>query len=157
MSQREKTEYTGGEVRNLTEESNLTLALLFNSVGWNSADVLAFNVATSLLNTYRLRRNILQKHSYVDVAEALNFHFSDAGLFGLRVSGSADKAKDVLNLTVAELKGLASSVSADELALAKSVLKNQVLTALERQSDRLEESVKNLRTFNKVQHVEYAK
>lgn len=156
-SVREKAEYQGGEVRNLTEDSTLTTALLFQSVPWTSSEYLAFNVATSLLNNIRLKKNLLQKHSYLDAAEALNFHFTDSGLFGLRVTGSADKAKDILNGSVAELKSLATSISADELLTAKNTLKLSVLTALERQTDRLEETVKNIRTFKKVQHTEYAK
>jgi len=96
------------------------------------------------LDNLRLKKNLLKKLSYVDAAESLNFNFTDSGLFGLRVTGSADKAKDLLTASVAELKALATSVTAEELAIAKSTLKNSVLTALERQADRLEETVKNV-------------
>lgn len=74
----------------------------------------------------------MQKHSYLDAAEALNFHFTDSGLFGLRMSGSADKAKEIFSHSIAELKSIATNVSADELMTAKNALKNSVLTALER-------------------------
>lgn len=87
----------------------------------------------------------------------MNFHFTDSGLFGLRTSGSADRAKDILNHSIAELKAIASGVNADELLTAKAALKNSVLSALERQTDRLEETVKNVRTFNKIQHTDYVK
>lgn len=119
--------------------------------------MVAFNVASSLLNNLRLKKNLLQKYAYFDHAEALNFHFTDSGLFGLRTTGSADRAKDILNHSIAELKAVATGVSAEELLSAKASLKNSVLTALERQTDRLEETVKNVRTFNKVQHTEYIK
>lgn len=81
----------------MTEEAGVTLGLFFQSAAWTSAEVAAFNVASALLNNLRLKKNLLQKHSYVDAAECLNFHFTDSGLFGLRTSGSADKAKDLLN------------------------------------------------------------
>lgn len=155
--QREKSEYIGGEVRSLTEESHVTLALLFQSVPWTSTDLVAFNVASAILNNLRLKKNLLNKYAYFDHAEALNFHFTDSGLFGLRSSGSADRAKDILNHSIAELKAVATTVTADELLTAKAALKNSVLNALERQTDRLEETVKNIRTFNKVQHTDYVK
>lgn len=54
---REKSEYVGGEVRNLTEDSTLSIALLFQSVPWTSAELIAFNVATSYLNNIRLKKS----------------------------------------------------------------------------------------------------
>jgi len=40
---------------------------------------------------------VINKHSYVDYVEAVNFNFSDAGLFGLKVQGAAE---NVLNITI---------------------------------------------------------
>ena len=37
----------------------------------------------------RIQKNILNKHIFVDAAQSLNVNFSDTGLFGLKVSGSA--------------------------------------------------------------------
>lgn len=33
---------------------------------------------------------VVDKHSYIDSAEAINFNFSDTGLFGVKVRGAAD-------------------------------------------------------------------
>ena len=33
---------------------------------------------------------VLNKHSYADHAESVNFNFTDSGLFGVKFSGSAD-------------------------------------------------------------------
>jgi processing peptidase subunit beta len=38
----------------------------------------------------RLTRNIINKNYYADFAEAVNFNFSDAGLFGVKIQGAAD-------------------------------------------------------------------
>lgn len=37
----------------------------------------------------RLQRNILNKHVFIDGAQALNVNYSDTGLFGIKLSGSA--------------------------------------------------------------------
>ncbi|EGR30646.1 processing peptidase, putative [Ichthyophthirius multifiliis] len=153
---REKSEYQGGEVRNLTEESQTVLALLFQSANWKSNNLFAFNLAKVLLQNLRLRKNVLNKHSFVDNAESLNFHFTDSGLFGLKLQGSSDKSRQLLDLSIAELKGLANNISQDELNIAKNHLKNQILNAMERQTDRLEESARNFRTFGKVLHTQYS-
>ena len=43
---------------------------------------------------------VLSKHSFIDSATGLNFNFSDAGLFGFKVTGSAEKGADLLRLTL---------------------------------------------------------
>jgi hypothetical protein len=37
----------------------------------------------------RIQRNILNKHVFIDGAQTLNANYSDTGLFGIKVSGSA--------------------------------------------------------------------
>jgi len=101
--QREAAQYMGGENRNQTDENNVTLALAFKSAPWGSKDVFTLQVLNALLGTStsfsaggpgkgmhsRSSTNLLNKHSFVDSAHTLNFNFSDAGLFGLSVTGSA--------------------------------------------------------------------
>lgn len=149
-SQREASQYVGGEVRNLTQDNSVALALVFQSVNWTSSDLAALNVLNTLLNGSRLQANLLSKNHYIDSARSINFNFSDSGLFGLRVSGAANQAQNVLNETIRTLKDLATPVSADELSRAKNALKVSIACALQRQCDRLEEAVKNQKTFGKV-------
>ena len=37
----------------------------------------------------KLQQNILNKHVFIDGAQAVNVNYSDTGLFGIKVSGSA--------------------------------------------------------------------
>jgi len=167
--QRQPAEYVGGENRNQTDENEITLALAFRSLPWSSQDIFALQVASSLIGNSsshavagpyrgihaRSSQNLLNKHSYIDSVNTINFNFSDAGLFGLSVTGSASHAHQLLEAATSELKGL-TTISRDELERAKNATKSNILSALERQKDRLEESVKNVKAFGKVVHHSYA-
>jgi len=48
----------------------------------------------------------LNKHAFIDSACGYNTHFSDSGLFGLRVTGASDSAKKIYEEIVRELKDL---------------------------------------------------
>ncbi|KRX03740.1 Metalloenzyme, LuxS/M16 peptidase-like protein [Pseudocohnilembus persalinus] len=154
--ERAASEYRGGEVRNLNESNRLDLALVFQGVNWSSEDVAALNVLRTLLNGQRIQTNLLNKNHFIDSAEALNFHFSDSGLFGLRVSGSSANGKQILDSTIGELKEIASQVSQSEVEAAKSALQVSVATALQRQCDRLEEGVKSFNQYGEVKIQQYA-
>jgi len=167
VSNREAAEYTGGEFRNHTDSNQITVGLAFRSAPWRSGDVFALQVVNALLGQTttatgeagvigRTTTNLLNKHSFIDSANGINFNFSDSGLFGLHVTGSASHASEILDLTAAELKRLTEKVPQDELQRAKNIAKTNILTALERQKDRLEEAAKNVKIFGKVVFQHYA-
>jgi len=113
--------------------------------------------STRSLHTRSLK-NILhnEKYSFIDSAHAINFNFSDSGLFGLCLTGAASKGNEVLQVLIEQLNAL-RNINADELARAKAALKTHILTAMERQSDRIEESVRNVKTFGSVKCHDYDK
>jgi len=168
-SHREAAHYIGGENRNQTDENSITLALAFKSAPWGSKDIFVLQVLNALLGTSesfsvggpgkgmhaRATTNLLHKHHFVDSAHTINFNFSDAGLFGISVKGSASNANELLQVATAELKGL-THVSKEELERAKNIAKANIWTALERQKDRLEEAVKNVKVFGKIVYNQYA-
>jgi len=167
VSNREAAEYQGGEFRNHTDSNDVTIGLAFRSAPWRSGDIFALQVVNAILGQTttangeagiigRTSTNLLNKHSFIDSANAINFSFSDAGLFGLHVTGSASNANDILNAIVGELKGLTEKISPEELQRAKNIAKGNILTALERQKDRLEEAAKNVKVFGKVVFQHYA-
>lgn len=80
----------------------------------------------------RLHKNILNTNYFADAAESINFNFSDAGLFGVKVAGAADQGTALLNATISELKNLTNSISNDELSRAKAILKMNAYLAFER-------------------------
>lgn len=111
--QREQSAYVGGDARTLTESNDIQFALVFESVNWKDSDMIALNVVNCLLGqalpnaknahgkgiNSRLNKNLSSKHAFIDTAHALNFHFSDSGIFGIYVSGAASNVI-LLNVTV---------------------------------------------------------
>ncbi len=97
-TEREAAKYVGGEVRNLTEANNIHIVLAFE--GGNYKQSLPLLVAEEILGNGRkigrLQRNILNKHVFIDGAQALNVNYSDTGLFGIKVSGSASHVPSFL-------------------------------------------------------------
>jgi predicted Zn-dependent peptidase len=90
---------------------------------------------------------VANKHSYVESAGGLNFHFSDAGLWGVRISGASEHSTELLNAAVEQIRSLANGVEGAEVERAKAALKTKVFRALERQADSVEEGARNLKTF----------
>jgi len=163
------SEYRGGESRNETGADEVTLALAFKSGAWRDGDVYAFQVLNTLLGSSasfstggpgkgmhsRATKHLLNRLSYVDSANALCTCFSDSGLFGLILSGPSNSSVDLLRSLTNELKLLSQPIHHIELQRAKNITKSNILMALERQKDRLEESVKNIKTFGRLTFQEY--
>ena len=99
--------------------------------------------------------NLMQKNPYVDGASALNSHFSDSGLFGISIEGSGSHSQDLMNLAIEELNALKEPIDEVELNRAKNILKMNVLMAMERSEDRLEEIARNFMTFGDLTFHQY--
>ena len=90
---------------------------------------------------------VIKHNNFVDEVKSLNNHFSDAGLFGISVTGAGSHSADLLQVATEELSKLKDRVSDEELARAKNRLKMNILLNLDKQDDRLEEIAKNFLTF----------
>ena len=99
--------------------------------------------------------NMMQKNYFVDGASALNSHFSDSGLFGIQVEGAGSHSQDLMNLAIEELNALKEPIDETELNRAKNILKMNVLMAMERTEDRLEEIARNFMTYGDLTFHQY--
>ena len=99
--------------------------------------------------------NLMQKNPFVDGASALNHHFTDSGLFGITIEGSGSHSQDLMNLAIEELNALKAPIDETELNRAKNILKMNVLMAMERTEDRLEEIARNYMTFGDLTFHQY--
>merc|ERR1719446_1631840 len=98
---------------------------------------------------------MMQKNPFVDGASALNHHFTDSGLFGITVEGSGSHSQDLMNLAIEELNGLKEPIDEVELNRAKNILKMNILMAMERTEDRLEEIARNFMTYGDLTFHQY--
>jgi len=158
---REESKYLGGEMRTWAETPVTNITLAFESGSWTNDDVYAYYVMNTLIGSAqgfssggpgkgmhcRAITNMMQRHSFVDSASALNHHFSDSGLFGMSIEGPGSHSSDLMNVLVDEINGLRKPIDEVELNRAKNVLKMQVLMAMERTEDRVEELARNYMTY----------
>mmetsp|Transcript_100254 Transcript_100254/g.138145 ORF Transcript_100254/g.138145 Transcript_100254/m.138145 type:complete len:127 (-) Transcript_100254:201-581(-) len=99
--------------------------------------------------------NLMQGYNFIDSASCLNSHFTDSGLFGLNVEGPGSHSNDLLMSALEELHRLREPINEIELNRAKNILKMNVLMALERQDERLEEMARNYMTFGNLTFHQY--
>ena len=97
----------------------------------------------------------MQQFNFVDSASSINSHFTDSGLFGINVTGPGAHSADLLYAAREILHGLRQNISEVELNRAKNILKMQVLMAMERQDDRLEEIARNYMTYGNLTFHKY--
>lgn len=167
--QRAPAEYIGGEYRQWAETPATTICLAFESCPWTSPDLHTYYVMSQLIGSAqafssggpgkgmhcRAITNLMQKNPYVDGASSLNSHFSDSGLFGISIEGSGSHSQDLMNLAIDELNALKEPIDEVELNRAKNILKMNVLMAMERSEDRLEEIARNFMTFGDLTFHQY--
>jgi processing peptidase subunit alpha len=167
--QRAASEYIGGEYRTWTETPATNITLAFESCPWASKDVHAYYVMNQLIGQAtafssggpgkgmhcRAVTNLMQKHNFVEGASAINSHFTDSGLFGMSIEGPGSHSHELMSLLLEELNGLKNPIDEIELNRAKNILKMNVLMAMERTDDRLEEIARNFMTFGDLTFHQY--
>ena len=152
---RKASEYLGGEYRTWSESPNTNIVLAFESASWTDSDTAAYHVMNQLLgsgvafgeNSRSRAGDVLGKYNFVENVEGVCASFTDSGLFGIQIQGSSSHAQELMDVALGELNALRNGVSDEELQRAKTNLKFNVLTSVERQGDRLEEMARNFTTF----------
>ncbi len=86
----------------------------------------------------------------MDSAAVIGSHFTDSGLFGLKLQGPGSHCVDLLSVACDEISKLRDPISESELRRAKNITKMNILSAMERQEDRLEELARNYMTFGEI-------
>jgi processing peptidase subunit alpha len=152
------SEYIGGTHIATTSASDANVALVYEAPSWKDKDAITMKVAAALLGSYssansetgispssRLYRNIMSSKAFVTGGNIINYTFSDSGLFGLRLTGSASHAAEIYEQLQRELNGLADNITDEELEGARSLMMVNILSDINKPSHRLSESLRNLR------------
>lgn len=157
--------YTGGESRIRAESGGLVhVALGFESVDWHSDDLIALCVLQQMMGGggsfsaggpgkgmySRLYENILNSYGWVESANSFTSIFSDTSIFGIYGIVEAIRAKDLVEVMLHQLAGMAAPVGNVELTRAKNSLKSAVYMQLETRPLQLEDLGKQCITYDKI-------
>lgn len=140
--------YRGGEYRQEMETMDglVRVALAVPIGGWHSDDLVPACVLQTLLGGgssfsaggpgkgmySRLYRQVLNRYSWAESAEALTSFHDECGLLILSGSTSPNMARDMVSVLAEHIARLAQELVTDEeLSRARNMLKNNVLTQLE--------------------------
>ena len=158
--EREASKFQESDVRNLKKGSNSNLAIIFEAGSWKADDLLNHYLLSELLGRVevgnndalstarnRLTHNVYSKNAFIDSLEATNMHFSDSGLFILRANVNGDNVNKAIELIAGELKGF--KITDAELRVAKKKLKLRLINAMEDDSIRIEELLKQTSVYGK--------
>ncbi|CAE7762263.1 Uqcrc2, partial [Symbiodinium sp. CCMP2456] len=146
-----KAQYTGGDMRLEGASPYCHLALGFESTAFGQTELAPVALVQALLGggsaiysgigsgvTSRLSTQVLRQSPYVESCAAFNTSYSDSGLFGVYGVCQPEKASEMAMAMAAALKGL-SSVSKEELAKAKAMLKGKMFRQADDDSELMQD------------------
>lgn len=146
-----------------------SISLAFESCSWTDEDMIVFYLMRTIIGSAtafssggpgkgmycRAVTSLMQQNNFIDSAQVIGSHFSDSGLFGLKLLGPGSHGLDLLSAAVNELHKLREPISETELKRAKNITKMNMMMAMERQDDRLEEMARNYQTYGTLNFQEY--
>ena len=158
--------YRGGEDRRTmpTNEGLTNVAVGLHVGGWHSDNLVPACVLQTLLgggNSFsaggpgkgmysRLYRQVLNRYSWAESAEAFTAFHDESGIFGISGSTVPSKAREMVQVFAEHLARLAvEPVSDVELSRARNMLKCNVLTQLESRLVLFEDLGRQILTYDK--------
>ncbi|CAE7736098.1 MPPalpha1 [Symbiodinium microadriaticum] len=148
-----KAQYTGGDMRleGASPYCHLALGQRFESTAFGQTELAPVALVQALLSggsaiysgigsgvTSRLSTQVLRQSPYVESCAAFNTSYSDSGLFGVYGVCQPEKASEMAMAMASALKGL-SSVSKEELAKAKAMLKGKMFRQADDDSELMQD------------------
>ena len=145
--------YVGGDSCVERDIEQLHVIFGLRSIAVNDPDFYAMQILSYILGggmSSRLFQEVREKRGLCYSVFSFNWGFSDAGVFGIYAGTGPEKAQELGNVIVQELKRLSGSISTDELARAKAQLKTGLVMCLEQSSSRAEQIARQMLLFGRV-------
>ncbi len=145
--------YKGGEFRQQRELDQVHVVLGFPSVGYSDPDYYPVLLLSTLLGggmSSRLFQEVREKRGLVYSVYAFNAPFLDGGLFGIYAGTGEDEARELLPVTVAELRKVQDAISQEELDRARAQVKSSLLMSLESTGSRCEQLARQYQVFGRL-------
>ncbi len=145
--------YGGGEFRESRDLDQVHIVLGFPSVAYKDPDYYPALLMTTLLGggmSSRLFQEIREKRGLVYSIYAFASPFIDGGIFGVYAGTGEEEAKELMPVTLAELRKVQTDVTQDELNRARAQVKAGLLMSLESTGSRCEQLARQIQVFGKV-------
>ena len=145
--------YAGGEFREARELDQVHIVLGFPSVSFGDPDYYPALLMTTLLGggmSSRLFQEIREKRGLVYSIYAFASPFIDGGLFGIYAGTGEDEAKELIPVTLSELRKVQKEVRQEELDRARAQVKAGLLMSLESTGSRCEQLARQMQVFGRI-------
>ena len=149
----EPATYVGKDAQLERDIEQLHVIFGLKSVAINHPDFYAMQILSYILGggmSSRLFQEVREKRGLCYSVFSFNWGFSDIGVFGIYAGTGPEKAQELGNVVIQEIKGLPGTISDDELARARAQLKTGLVMCLEQSSSRAEQIARQMLLFGRV-------
>jgi predicted Zn-dependent peptidase len=149
----DKPEYAGGDVRIKKPIEQAHVAIVFNGVSIHHEDYYVHQIASIIAGgsmSSRLFQEVREKRGLAYSISAFASNYEDCGIWGVYSSTDQDSLRELVEVTIEELKKMTNDISEKELQTAKAQIKSNLLMAMESSSNRAEKLVNNMSTFGRI-------
>ena len=156
----EAARYQGGEFREERDLDQIHIVLGFPSVPHFDADHYPTQLLSVLLGggmSSRLFQEIREKRGLVYSIYSFASPFRDGGMFAIYAGTGEQEAKELVPVTLEELRRVQHDVTEEELARAKAQLRASLLMSMESTGSRCEQLARQLHIYGRVVPVEEIK
>ncbi len=145
--------YGGGEFREARDLDQVHIVLGFPAMAYADPDFYASMLLSTLLGggmSSRLFQEIRERRGLVYSIYSFTAPAMDGGLFAIYAGTGEDEAKELVPVTLEELRRVQSDVNEDELRRARAQVKAGLLMSLESTGSRCEQLARQLQVFGRI-------
>ena len=144
--------YAGGEFREARDLDQVHIVLGFPSVAYGDPDYYPALLLSGLLGggmSSRLFQEIRERRGLVYSIYSFTAPFLDGGLFGIYAGTGEEEAKELVPVTLEELRRVQLGVTEAELHRARAQVKAGLLMSLESTGSRCEQLARQMQVFGR--------
>ncbi|MGI4946861.1 MAG: M16 family metallopeptidase [Janthinobacterium lividum] len=145
--------YAGGEFREGRDLDQVHIVLGFPSVAYGDPDFYPTMMMSTLLGggmSSRLFQEIRERRGLVYSIYSFNAPAMDGGVFGIYAGTGEAEAKELVPVTLEELRRVQIDAAAPELARARAQVKAGLLMSLESTGSRCEQLARQMQVFGRI-------
>jgi predicted Zn-dependent peptidase len=145
--------YAGGEFREGRDLDQVHIVLGFPSVAYGDPDFYPAMMLSTLLGggmSSRLFQEIRERRGLVYSIYSFNAPAMDGGVFGIYAGTGETEARELVPVTLEELRRVQLDPAAPELARARAQVKAGLLMSLESTGSRCEQLARQMQVFGRV-------